>query len=178
MADPLQAMYEEKARAEIEWADSLVPGSGSVAGSGDVLGRTLLVKGRPGPEDLARGKALAGADGEAARKALDALGVDTSSVFGICSRPVEDAAPDRLQERLAFQIEAVDPALIIALDEDAAVDVVSIAGLERPAYGDLVEWRGRRIVAIEGLEASLADEARKRRVWSQFKAIAPGVAHK
>ena len=69
----LDALYRAKAAAEIAEADALVKGATEVASSGDEMADVLLVKGEPGPTDREARRVLAGPDGEAADKALDAL---------------------------------------------------------------------------------------------------------
>lgn len=163
----LRALYARKAAAELEAAE--VPG-GAVRWSGDPLAEVALVKGRPGEADVETGRVLAGPDGEAARKALSALGLD-EAWFAACSRP-DGAAPDEAGLReLSASIEAVDPRVVIALDADAAEDLAAAAGLPRLRFGVPVERDGRTYLAVAGLEASLGDEVRKRRVWRQFRSL-------
>jgi hypothetical protein len=132
----------------------------------------VLVKGEPGPQDTNAGEALAGADGEAATKALEALGLADGGVFRTCSRPVEGGAPDAVVERLAWILEAVDPDVVIALDGVAGTDLALVAELDGLAPGEPVRWRGRALLAVGGLEASLDDETRKAAVWAQLKRAA------
>lgn len=171
-AHELQVMYERRAEAELAAADELVPGSESVASGGSVFARNFLVKGSPGPEDARERRALAGADGEAARRALEALGCDAGSVFATVARVSESqASREAIVERLALQIEAVDPATVVALDGEAADLLAAVAGVEGLPFGEPAVWKGRTLLAVDGLEASLTDEDRKRRVWEQFRSI-------
>ena len=39
------------------------------------------------------------------------------------------------------------------------------------SFGVPAHVRGRVLLAVDGLEASLADEARKKRVWEQFRGL-------
>ena len=64
------------------------------------------------------------------------------------------------------------PRLAVALDAVAAHDLAAAAGLESLPFGK-PSWWGRTLLAVDGLEASLTDAARKRRVWSQFKGLRP-----
>jgi len=80
--------------------------------------------------------------------------------------------PARL-ERTRLMVEAVDPRIIIAVDPLAAEDVLNAYGCEPVSAGTLTRVRGRAFVALEGLEASLSDEALKRRVWRQLKVLGP-----
>jgi hypothetical protein len=169
--DDLRALYDVKACAEEDAADALLA-EVPVHRTGDVRGRVLLLKGEPGEADTAAGEALAGADGEAARAALDALGVDTGSVLAIVTRPSPDVEPEFTAARVARYLEAADPAIAVALDEVARDDLARAVGLAALLFGEPKTLDGRVLLAVDGLEASLADAARKRRVWTHFRALA------
>lgn len=169
-AKSLQRLYEAKAAAEVGAADSLVPGSAEVRGSGDLLAEVVLLKGLPGPGDLRARRALAGADGEAAGKALAALGFDATSVFAACTRTVASADDPERVRRVELLVEAIDPRVVVALDSDAAADLSEAFGVALP-FGRPAIARGRMLAAVDGLEASLADEAAKARVWGQFRSL-------
>jgi len=128
----------------------------------------LLVKGSPGSGDLAKKRALSGEDGAAIGKALDALGMSPAR-FALCTRV--GPAKAKRTERLRLLTEALDPRTIVLLDEHAAEDFAAAFGVERPESGRLVRVSGREVLAVDGFEASLADEARKRRVWRQLRAL-------
>lgn len=170
-AERLDALFRAKALAEIAVAEALAGDEGAVRGQGDELADVLLAKGEPGPDDLDAGRALAGADGEAAGKALDALGIAPAR-FAFCTRSTDLPESARL-ERTRLMVEAVDPRIIIALDPLAAGDVLNAYGCKPVPAGTLTRVQGRAFVALEGLEASLSDEALKRRVWRQLKALGP-----
>jgi uracil-DNA glycosylase len=172
-AAELCVLHETRARAELLAADALAPGSDAVAWRGAILAEVAVVKGLPGPAEVSGGAALSGADGDAATKALGALGYAEDVVYFTLSRPGSGIDPERMAARLRAQIEAVDPLLILAVDDEAASDVAAAFGIEKPAYGRAERVLGRRFVAVGGLEASLTDPARKRRVWEQLKAARP-----
>lgn len=165
--------YENKVRAELARADALVPGADRVAWSGVYDAQIMAVKGLSGPAEESGGPALSGEDGVALRKALSALGFDPHSVFATLSRPVADADPELTAHRLRAQIEAVEPRVIVALDREAAQDIAIALGIRTPGFGRIVACLGRRIVAIDGFEASLTEESRKAQVWQQLKALTP-----
>ena len=169
---PLQVrgVFEARARAELAAADALAPGSDAVAWSGSLFADVVAVKGLAGPAEASGGAALTGADGEAARKALIALGWAEDAIFATLSRPEPGLSAERRSDRLRLQIEAVDPTLVLALDAEAAADIAEAFGIAQPAFGDEARVLGRRIVAVDGLEASLGDPARKKRVWRQLQA--------
>jgi hypothetical protein len=151
-------------------ADAQAPGADAVPWRGAEIAQVAVIKGLPGPAEASGGAALSGADGEAAVKALVALGHSEGDIFFTISRPSSGIEPARLAMRLRAQIEAVDPSLILALDREAAADVAAAFGVESPVLGRETWVLGRRIVAVDGLEASLSEPARKRRVWEQLKA--------
>ena len=168
-ADEICTLHESRARAELRAADATAPGSDAVAWRGALLAQVVVVKGLPGPAEVSGGAAVSGADGEAVVKALAALGYAERDLFFTLSRTRSDDAT-RIASRLRAQIEAVDPSLILTLDEEAADDAAAAFGIDRPPWGREVHVLGRRLVAVNGLEASLADPARKRKVWEQLKA--------
>ena len=151
----------------------MCPGADTVAYGGAVLAEVALVKGLPGPAEAAGGAALSGADGEAAVKALEALGWNPAQVFFTLSRPVAGLEPERRARRLRAQIEAVDPLVVLALDSEAAEDLADAFGCDPPGPGLPSEAFGRRLVAVGGFEASLASEKLKRAAWNEIKLAAP-----
>ncbi len=164
----IDALYRAKARAEVAAAEALVPGAGVVRGLGDPLADVLLVKGAPGPGDLAKKRALAGDDGVAIGRALDALGL-SSARFAVCTRVGKSVA--RRIERLRLMTEAIDPRVVVVLDAQAAEDFGRAFGVPSPTPGVVARILGRDVLAVDGFEASLGDEKQKRRVWNQMKAL-------
>jgi hypothetical protein len=168
-AEEICALHNARARAELAAADALAPGSDAVAWRGALLAQVVVVKGLPGPAEASGGAAVSGADGEAAIKALVALGYAEEMLFFTLSQPVTGGDSRRRGARVRAQIEAVDPVLILALDGAAAADIADAFGIDQPAFGREVRLLGRRLVTVDGLEASLAEPGRKRRVWDQLK---------
>ena len=170
IAAHLRELHEARARAEIMAADALAPGSDRVAPRGALMAGIAAVKGLPGPAEASGGAAMSGADGVALAKALAALGWDADTVFYTLSRPERGIEPARRADRLRLQIEAVDPKVIVALDAESAEDIAEAFGCAPLRPGTPVRVLGRRLIAVDGFEPSLADEKRKRRVWDQLKA--------
>jgi hypothetical protein len=169
-AERIRGLHEARVTAELAKAESYAPGCDSCSWRGSLMPTVSVVKGMSGPAEASGGSAVSGADGKAAVKALEALGHDGSQVFFTLSRPVPGVERSALCKRLRAQLEAVDAPLIVALDAEAAEDIAEAYGLASLAFGDEVRVAGRRLVAIDGLEASLADPLRKGRVWAQFSA--------
>lgn len=167
------SLYDARLESELAAASGMVPGADRVPFGGDPHARVVLIKGMPGPAEETGSAVLSGADGEAATRALEALGI-TGGYFAALSRPVESAEPDGVRGRVRALVEAVDPEYVVALDAVAAEDAAGAFGLASPPrFGLAVRVCGRTLVAVDGLEASLSDPARKRRVWEQFKAVVP-----
>jgi hypothetical protein len=169
----IRALHEARARAELAAADALAPGSDAVAWRGALMADVAVVKGLPGPAEASGGAAMSGADGEAVVKALDALGWSGENVFFTLSRSEPGLEGPAAADRIRRQIEAVDPRLVIALDDLAAADVAEGFGVAVPRCGEAARVLGRTIVAVDGFEASLGDPVRKRRVWRQLQAAKP-----
>lgn len=168
----LAALYDARVIAELSDASNLLPGSDRVPPGGDTRAGILLVKGLAGPAEESGAPVLAGADGEAARLALEALGV--GGIFcAMLSRPGAAHDESAVAQRMRHVIEAIDPWCVVALDGVAALDVSQAFGVSTPAFGEAVRIGGRRVVAVDGLEASLADPVRKKRVWAHLKAVSP-----
>ena len=127
---------------------------------GNALGNLLVVKGIPGPAEDAGGEAFSGADGAALEKAFQALGYGEDAWLGVLIRPQGQEALDTGD--LAKIGLAMTPQALIACDKEAAA-------LCRAAHLD--GFQGPRIfVELEGFEASLADDAAKKREWAALKA--------
>lgn len=164
----LDAMVSDKAAAEVAAAEALAPGG--VAGDGPTPADVLLLKGSPSEADLAAGKAMAGVDGEASAKALAAMGWE-GAAYRACTRPDGTWDAPRVA-RLRLLVEAIDPDLVLALDTDAARDLAEALGTPPLGFGRPMHVGGRSLLAVDGFEASLSDQRRKRRVWSQMKKAA------
>lgn len=169
----LHALFDAKVAAELDRADAEVPGSGLIASRGERFATVMLVKGDPGPAEVSGGAALSGPDGDAACKALEALGFDGSEVFATVARPEKDVDPTLLARRLRLQIEAVDPYAVVALDRVAGEVLANATGTGPASPGRPTYWMSRVLLTLDGLESSLADEKAKRRVWNQLKVLAP-----
>lgn len=165
----VDALYREKVRAEIAAAEALAPGGPAVSSGGDELADVLLLKGEPGTGERAHGRALAGDDGVAIGKALDALGLPEER-FAACTR-VGSAGAEGRGHRLQLLVEAVDPAVIIALDAVAADDVSAALGGPPLSAGTPMQVQGRTVLALDDFEGSLGDEERKRCAWRQLKLL-------
>lgn len=168
----LRNLFECKIDAELARAQDLVPGAQREALSGDRFPVVAFVKGSPGPAERRGDPVMSGPDGEAAAKALVRLGFDPASTFAVLSRPVIRSEGGDCISRLRQVLEAIDPALIVGVDEQARLDLSEAFDID-VVFGRATTVLGRTVVAVDGLEASLAEEPCKRRVWRQMQALAP-----
>jgi len=177
--------YALKSAEELRLARSLQPGADAVPDAGHAGAAVLLVKGDAGPAEASGLPALSGPDGQAAASALEALGFDPDSVYAMLSRPSAptarpdadaDAVAKQACERLRATIEAVDPHVVVALDQVAGADLAAAFGVVKLGLGTPVRVLGRTLLVVEGLEAALAEPALKKRVWAQLRALKPAPA--
>lgn len=162
--------------------------------AGNAFSPIVLVKGSLNDEERTGAVLLSGADGTALRAALGAIGYAPedfcalASVAGEADVSERAAEPDRPLPSEIFReaLEALDPEAVILLD-DAAADVM------REAYADalvaiedfdtamlkpglVAHVLGRRVLALDGFEASLGDPKEKQRMWAYIKQLPPAGA--
>jgi len=165
-------LYAEKVLAEIEAIEREFSGWSFCSSRGNLLATVLLVKGQAGPAEQCGGPALSGPDGDAATKALRALGFAADSDYRVMSRPLGDApSADVIHSRLMLLVQVIDPLVIIALDSCAAADLAGALEAAVPPAGIPVQIHGRTLLVLSGLEDSLRDERSKRVVWEQLKQL-------
>ena len=168
---------------------------------GQVAAEVLLVKGIPGPAELAGGGVFSGPDGPALSAILERLGWGSANWLGVLLG-WEDR-PDLSAYDLRLIIEIDDPLLVIATDvaacrlllaamtlpaaaeadwlyenESASAPIASVSPPISPPtawqVGSEIQLLGRRFFALEGFEASLTDTHAKQQVWMQLKQIRRG----
>ena len=150
---------------------------------GNVFSPIVLVKGELDEAERSGGELLGGADGEALRAALLALGYAPEDFCAMASCS-DDAplAPELFREAL----EALDPEAVLLLDDAAAAAMReayadALAEIEdfdaaMLAPGRLASVLGRRVVALDGFERSLSDKREKQRMWAYMKQLPPAGA--
>lgn len=160
---------------------------------GNAFSPIVLVKGQLNDVEAAGGDLLAGADGQALRAALTAIGYapeDFCALTTVAGKTDEAAAVpegEPLPQALFREaLEALDPEAVILLDTTAA-------DLMRETYADalvaiedfdtamlkpglVAHVLGRRVLALDGFEASLGDKREKQRMWAYIKQLPPAGA--
>lgn len=160
---------------------------------GNAFSPIVLVKGQLNDAEAAGGDLLAGADGQALRAALTAIGYAPedfcalATVAGKTDEPAAVPAGGPLPQGLFREaLEALDPEAVILLDTAAA-------DLMRETYADalvaiedfdtamlkpglVAHVLGRRVLVLDGFEASLGDKREKQRMWAYIKQLPPAGA--
>lgn len=155
---------------------------------GNAFSPIVLVKGQLNDAEAAGGDLLAGADGQALRAALTAIGYAPedfcalATVAGKTDEPAAVPAGEPLPQVLFREaLEALDPEAVILLDTTAA-------DLMRETYADalvaiedfdtamlkpglVAHVLGRRVLALDGFEAALGDKREKQRMWAYIKQL-------
>ena len=159
--------------------------------TGNATSSIVLVKGELNQEERAGGELLAGNDGAALRAALVRLGWPPEDVCclaavageGETGHAVADTGELLPVEVFREALEALDPEAVVLLDNTAAHAM-------REAYGDalaqieqfdeamlkpglVAHVLGRRVLALDGFEASLASPREKQRMWAYLKQLPP-----
>lgn len=175
----LSTEFLEKAKAELE--DLAKAG---VVMAGNAFSPVLLVKGEPEAEDDSVEGApalLGGADGNALRAALAALGYAPEEWVGLSVRDA-DGYP-LVPGTLRLAIATLDPSTLILLDDAAAQavreafadELVEIEDLSAATLtpGCVAQVLGMRVLALGGFEQSLSDKMAKQAMWRRLKQVPP-----
>jgi hypothetical protein len=91
----------------------------------------------------------------------------------MCSAPTPGLADEARAFRVRLAMEAVDPAVVIALDSAAATDLGGAFGIGALTSGEVTHVPGRVLLALDGFADSLGDTTRKRRVWEHLRLLEP-----
>ncbi|MDY4040859.1 MAG: hypothetical protein SOY67_01950 [Collinsella sp.] len=175
------------AEAAIEQMRALEARGVRVSGSG--FSPIVLVKGELNEAEAGGAPVLSGADGDALRSALTAIGWAPEDFCGLsCVLGSGDGTGAHAGEAMSPELfrevlEALDPEAVVLLDGAAAE-------LMREAYADalaavddfnaalltpgiVVSVLARRTLALGGFEAALADAHQKQVAWAYLKQLAP-----
>lgn len=159
---------------------------------GNAASPIVLVKGALNEAELAGADVLSGADGIALRAALERLGYapeDFCALAAVAGSHEAGAAPETVAgeplppELFREALEALDPEAVVLLD-GAAADAMREAYMDELAKieqfdvamlspGYVAHVLGRRVLALDGFEASLADARAKQRMWAYLKQLPP-----
>lgn len=168
-------------------------GARGVSMVGNAFSPVVLVKGELNDDELSGGELLAGADGKALRAALCAIGYAPEDFCGLAVIAAAQEGPDAAPageplpvELFREALETLDPEAVILLDcaavdmmHEAYADALVIledfdAAMLKP--GLVVKVLGRRVLALDGFEAALANPGEKQRMWSYLKQLPPAGA--
>ncbi len=168
--------YVQKAQAEVADLESA-----GIIMAGNAFSPVLFVKGQVRSDELQAGALLSGADGNALRASLGALGYapeDWAALATVAADGEELSAEDFL-----LAVTTLDPATLVLCDEAAAGvarnayadDLVDVESLDSAMLlpGLVVRIRGMRVLNLGGFEASLSDKHQKQVMWARLKQIPP-----
>ncbi|MCI1665909.1 MAG: hypothetical protein LKI25_06040 [Atopobiaceae bacterium] len=179
--DDRREAYLGKTRAEV----SALTDAGLVM-SGNAFSQILLMKGDLDAGELDAGaegaRLLSGADGDALRAALGALGYAPEDWAGLAA-VLDDGLTRPSCDLVRLAVATLDPATIVACDESAA-DVLreayadelsAIADLDEAmlAPGHVADVLGMRVMNLGGFEAALDDAKAKQAMWARLKRLPP-----
>lgn len=151
-------------------------------GTGFPRARLFLIKGSPADVDLATGNAFAG-ESDALTKALDALGIPLSWVYGTVAVRcgADDPSADELDAcapHLLVELEAVAPRVVVAFGEGAVTALRALDGRcgiavpEDVQQGEPVALRtGLVLVVTEPLPEGVRVQRAKRRLWKDLQQL-------
>ncbi len=160
---------------------------------GNAFSPVVLIKGQLNDVEAAGGNLLAGADGQALRASLAAIGYapeDFCALAAVAQASDEPAAVPAgellPQELFREALEALDPEAVILLDTPSAdlmretyTDaLVAIEDFDEAMLkpGLVAHVLGRRVLVLDGFEAALADKREKQRMWAYLKQLPPAGA--
>lgn len=171
-----KAMLYAKAQAELHQLEEQ-----GIRLAGNACAAVLFLKGDLSADERAGGALLAGADGDALRKSLNALGYDPTDWLAMACCSTAGHQLDSEQLRLA--LATLDPETVVALDDTAAhllrdcyadelatQEDVHVSALEA---GLIAHVLGMRFLNLGGFALSLDDPQRKQFMWACLKRIAP-----
>jgi uracil-DNA glycosylase len=182
VTDEIHERYLQKAIAETnELGDEIRrAGEGRVPaiGSGHPLADIFLVKFRPQHSELQEGVAFYGRAGQALVKSLQRLHVDPLAVYGTNCFKFDGGDEEQAAEWLLRELHIVQPKLVVVMGEDALAFLNDIgfpltAELDAKP-GELQQWSPTiEALYVPDIDASLDEQAAKRRFWQALKALGP-----
>lgn len=159
--------------------------------AGNAYSPILLVKGSLNAEEAAGGDLLGGADGRALRAALSAIGwaPEDFCALAVVAGPGDGTSPavapgESLGTELFREaLEALNPEAVVLLDPEAtammreacadALAIIEDFDTAMLEPGLVASVLGRRVLSIDGFEASLADPRKKQVAWAYLKQLPP-----
>ncbi len=161
------------------------PDHAPVLGSGHPLADIMLLKYRAQSSEIQEGVAFFGRSGQAILKSIRRLSIDPLLIYGTNCVKCADADPDAAAAACPFwlmrEIMIVEPKMVVCMGDEVTQTLNELrVPLSQPIDAERVGTVQRFTPTIEALvvpdiDASLDDEASKRRWWEAFKAL--GVWH-
>lgn len=156
-------------------SDGLMP----IIGSGHPQADIFLLKYAATDEEIAEGVAFYGATGSAMLSSIRRLGIDPLNVYGtLCVKcPVEPKnAHSSCLQRVATEIEIVQPKLIVAMGDDVT-RVLSTLDLQLkrlidPGSSAIQQYTPEiQVLVTPTIESALQNDDAKRSFWNAFRQL-------
>jgi uracil-DNA glycosylase family 4 len=155
---------------------SLMP----VLGSGHPQADIFMLKYAPAPSEIEEGVAFYGRAGSALMKSFKRLGIEPLAVYGtvFVKCPVgdtEQSAPE-CRARVLDELAIVSPRIVVVMGEEALRELnelrVPLGRELEPAAGEIQSLTPScEALYVPDIDASLDDEAAKRKFWQAFRAL-------
>ena len=181
--DDISDRYLRKAITEInelaaDLARAAGPDRAPVLGSGHPLADVFLLKYGAQAAEIHEGVAFYGRSGQAVLKSMQRLRVDPTAIYGTNCLKWEGQDPEEARAFVLRELHTVQPKLVVVMGDDAR----QFLNEARFPLADDVEDRPGEIqrftptidaLVTPDLDASLDEQAAKRRFWDAFKALGP-----
>ena len=172
-------MLREKALACTTCAHLATTRRKVVFGVGDVEAQLMFVGEAPGADEDEQGEPFVGRAGQLLTKIIEAIGLQRSDVYianVLKCRPPNNRAPepDEVEQCEGFlfqQVATVQPKVIVALGTHAAHALLKIDTPISRLRGQVLDFRGAKLVPTFHPAYLLRSPDRKRDVWEDMKKV-------
>jgi uracil-DNA glycosylase family 4 len=181
--DDISERYLRKAIAEInELGGELARAAGAerapVLGSGHPLADIFLLKYGPQGSELHEGVAFFGRTGQAVLKSIQRLGIDPMAIYGTNCIKFLGEPEEEGREFVLRELHIVQPKIVVAMGEDARQ---CLNATRFPLAREIEDLPGEvqeltptiQALVTPDIDASLDEQAAKRKFWEAFKALGP-----
>jgi uracil-DNA glycosylase family 4 len=151
-----------------------------VLGSGHPQADVFMLKFAPVPSEIEEGVAFYGRAGSALMKSFKRLGIDPLTVYGTvfvkCPVPDTDASAPECRARVLEELAVVQPRIVVVMGEEARAELNTL-GVPMAAEVEATTGKVQKLTPscdalyVPDIDASLDEDAAKRRFWRAFRAL-------
>lgn len=150
-----------------------------VFGTGDPNADLVIIGEAPGRDEDLKGEPFVGRSGKLLTKILESIGLSRDDVFIaniIKCRPPNNRKPsssevETCESYLHKQIELIDPKYILSLGLTATDTLLKTKNVMKDVRGEILEYRGRKLMITYHPAALLRNSNLKRAVWEDMKKL-------